>query len=138
MIRTIPIGVLVTFITTSVLAAGMNFLIAFPPVPLANGERIVGLDVQFKSPVYVSKISNIPKDWEVQLKLDPPPFPKISSSCVHGVGALVTTQDLPVFEIEPHESSPAQITAEATLYVVNFSGEEKVREIRITLKGTKP
>ena len=50
----------------------------------------------------------------------------------------MSTKDLPVFEIEPFESSMIQITADATLFVAKDFETQKVREIKVTLKGTRP
>ena len=135
--KIIPMLVFVTFVAISTVSATTRFVIGFPDVPLEKGERIVRLDVQFRA-VHVRAISNIPKDWEIHLKLDPQPFPKISGGCGHAAGALMSTKELPVFELEPFESSTTQVTADATLYVVGDFETQKVREIKITLKGTRP
>ena len=135
--KIIPMLVLVTLVAISPLSAATKFVIGFPHIPLEKGERIVGMDVQFRG-VHVRTISNIPKDWDVHLKLDPQPFPKISGGCGHAAGALMSTKDLPVFELEPFESSMTQITADATLLVAKDFETQKVREIKITLKGIRP
>ena len=135
--KTIAILVFVTLMAISLASAATRFVIAFPHLSLEKGERIVGLNVEFRG-VHVRTISNIPKDWDVHLKLDPQPFPKISGGCGHAARALMNTKDLPVFELEPFESSMTQITADATLFVAKDFETQKVREIKITLKGTRP
>ena len=129
--------VFVTLVAISAVSAGTKFIIAFPNLPLEQGERIVGMDIQFRG-VHVRTILNIPKDWDVHLKLDSQPFPKVSGGCGHAAGALMSTKDLPVFEIEPFESSMIQIAADATLLVAKNFETQKVREIKITLKGIRP
>jgi len=135
--KLIPVLVFAIVSALSPSLAATKFRIGFPEVPLKTGERIVGFQVQFIS-VHVRTISKIPKDWSIELKLDPQPFPRISGGCGHGAGALMSSKELPVFEIEPFENSATEITAEATIFLLEDFGTEKVRKIRITLKGTRP
>ncbi len=77
-----------------------KLVLSFPLLSLAAGERIVAfrLTVTYGS---ISSISNIPKDWSLDLVADPSWQPKLSGRCSHGAGALFNPSDLPTVTVEP-------------------------------------
>jgi len=135
--ETIIILTALAFLCLSVPSGVAGTIMRFEDVALEKGERIVSMEVRFEG-VEVNSVLNIPRDWDIHLHLESQFTPRISGGCGHGASGLSSTEQLPVFDVKPVESSKKQIVGDATLYVVKDFESGKGREIKIKLKGDRP
>ncbi len=129
--------VALTILCVATTFAVAGTFIRFPSVALEKGERIVRMEVKFRG-AEIRSITNIPRDWDIHLHLESQFTPTVSGGCGHGASALENAEELPVFEVEPFESSEKQITGDATLYVVKDFESGKGREVKIKIKANRP
>lgn len=104
--------------------------LSFPRVALEANERIVGLEIVVTHGS-VKALDNIPVDWSVDLKVDPPWQSKVVGSTHHGVGALVDASQLDSFlVIRPWYDADSSFDVEATLYTTSDFERTKTRSLK--------
>jgi hypothetical protein len=135
--KTILIFTAVAILCVSVPFAVAGTIMRFEHVALEKGERIVSMEVWFEG-VEVISIVNIPRDWDIHLHLESQFKPRISGGCGHGASALISTEELPIFDVKPVASSEKQTVGDATLYVVKDFESGKGREVKIKIKANRP
>ena len=122
---------------------GKRIVVAFPDIPLGNGERIVSFSITVTSG-QVHAIANIPIDWSVTLDADLTWKPVVSGSCGHGAGALTAMPTMPSLTVEPFdrqsETQPPfnmEATVETTVDFETVKTRSfKMSELKLTAAGT--
>ena len=69
---------------------------SFPPVALAEGERIVGVEMIVTCGRFCA-VNRIPDDWSVEVASPVSEVTKLKASCGHGAAGLWTVADLDQF-----------------------------------------
>lgn len=105
--------------------------VSFPKIELDKNERIVGLEITVTHG-YVEAIDNIPADWSVDLKVDPPWQSKVSGSAHHGAGALTSPSQLESFlVIRPWPDKNYRLDVEATLHTTVDFEQTRTRSFKM-------
>jgi len=113
------------------LSPGDQLNLSFPLIHLQQGERVVEFDLTVTTGQVIA-ISEIPKDWSINLAAEQSAEALLKGGCVHGAGALRNTTELPQFTIKvdkPFDETSPKFSAKAKIRVT--ADFEKTREIAV-------
>lgn len=130
MILSLPLLLLISSVAFA-FSPGDQVDLAFPKIQLQNGERVVEFDLTVTTGQVIG-ISQIPKDWSINLAAEQSSEAIVSGGCTHGAGALKNTAELPRFTIKvdkPFDATSPKFSAKAKIRVT--TDFEKTREIEV-------
>jgi hypothetical protein len=85
--------------TLQVARTGQRLSVSVRPIYLAKGERITEFTLTVVQG-HVESVVGIPLDWSLSVDVDPAWKAVVSGGCLHGVGGLTSSAELPSITLE--------------------------------------